>query len=250
MSEFPPLERFISKIDGFIGMKPREKTDYLAYWLTTTKGEAVMPTQIAACFETLDLTPFARLSPYLSEEATKPAGKYVKKPKGYRLERGVYESIKREIEDLPERISVSQEMLNLIDLVKDSHEKSFLSEAIDCYRVKANRATITLVWALTIDHLQRYIFANKLSEFNAALAANPDRRVTVIVNYSDFSDLPENKLIELSRSTRVVTNDQRKILDEKLGIRNSAAHPSGINFSSHKATEFCLDLIPNIVLAL
>jgi hypothetical protein len=87
-----------------------------------------------------------------------------------------------------------------------------------------------------------------LSEFNTALAKNSDKKINKIVNYDDFGELKESKFIEVSKSAGIISNDVRKILDEKLGIRNSAAHPSGIAFSGHKTTEFILDLISNIVL--
>ncbi len=121
-------------------------------------------------------------------------------------------------------------------------------EALNCYRVESYRATIILVWILAIGHLQKYIFDQKLNGFNTALAKNPDKRVQEIVNYDDFSDLPEAKFIELARASKVISNDVRKILDEKLGIRNSAAHPSGIVFNGHKVTEFALDIINNVLL--
>jgi hypothetical protein len=67
------------------------------------------------------------------------------------------------------------------------------------------------------------------------------------VDYDDFSELPESKFIELMRSANIISNDVRKILDEKLGTRNSVAHPSGIIFTGHKTTEFALDIINNIL---
>lgn len=105
-----------------------------------------------------------------------------------------------------------------------------------------------MIWILAIDHLKRYIFKEVLDEFNLALSKNPDKRVKKIIKLDDFDDLPEAKLIELSRAARVVSNDVRKILEEKLGIRNSAAHPSGVGITGHKATEFALDLIGNVLL--
>jgi hypothetical protein len=69
-----------------------------------------------------------------------------------------------------------------------------------------------------------------------------------ITVFDDFSEISESKQIELTKSAGIISNDVRKILNEKLGIRNSAAHPSGITFSEHKATEFALDLIGNVLL--
>ena len=105
-----------------------------------------------------------------------------------------------------------------------------------------------MVWVLTMDHLQKYTFGSKLTEFNAAIGAHPDKKMELIVAYDDFAELKESRVIELMRSAGIISSDVRKILDEKLGIRNSAGHPSGITFSGHKTTEFALDLIENVLL--
>ena len=188
--------------------------------------------------------------PYFSSNAnaSNKSGRYIKSKTGYRLERSILDDIKQEVKNEPKKVQVSQQLTDLVLKIKDSQEKAFLVEALNCYRVEAYRATIILVWILAIDHLQKYIFGQKLNDFNAALAKNPDKKVQKIVNYDDFSDLSEGRFVELTRSANIISNDVRKILDEKLGIRNSAAHPSGIVFTGHKTTEFGLDIINNILL--
>jgi len=52
----------------------------------------------------------------------------------------------------------------------------------------------------------------------------------------------------MMRAANIITNDVRKILDTKLGIRNTSAHPSSVVISDVKATDFILDLIQNVVL--
>ena len=77
---------------------------------------------------------------------------------------------------------------------------------------------------------------------------NREKKVTLISQLDDFSVLTEDKFILLMRSANIISNDVRKILDEKLGTRNSAAHPSGVAITGHKATEFVLDLVQNVLL--
>jgi hypothetical protein len=138
----------------------------------------------------------------------------------------------------------------LMSRVTDPREHAFLKEAMDCYRVRAFRAAIVMIWILSVHHLEKFIHSNSsaLGQFNTALSKNPDRRVKVISKPEDFSELSEVKLIELMRAADLISNDTRKLLDEKLGIRNSAAHPSDLVFDGHKATEFSLDLIQNVLL--
>lgn len=243
------LNLFASRFPDFASWTATQQTDYLVYHLLSLPSiESVTVADVEKCFELLDLRPYSRSKVYFSEELKKKGGRYVKHAKGYRLERAAYDAIRIAVDAEPTRVHVAKELTDLVPKVKDSQERGFLEEAIRCYRVESYRATIVMVWVLTMDHLQKYTFGNKLAEFNAAIAAHSDKKMQPIVSYDDFSELKEVRVIELMRSAGVISNDVRKILDEKLGIRNSAGHPSGITFSGHKTTEFALDLIVNVLL--
>lgn len=243
------LEAFISLFDNFSSWDVRKQVDYICYFLTSISGKkGVSPKEIQECFTQLSLKDYSRLPQYLSENTRDSKGKYVRIDEGYRLERRTFDEINMAVKNEPVKIQVSKQLEELISKINDSNEKSFLIEAINCYRVESYRATIVLIWILTIDHLQNYIFGNKLNDFNEALSKNPDKKISKVISYDDFGDLKESKFIELTRSAGIISNDVRKILDEKLGIRNSAAHPSAITFTEHKTTEFILDLINNVVL--
>ena len=69
----------------------------------------------------------------------------------------------------------------------------------------------------------------------------------VINTKDDFGDLKESVFIEACRGANIITNDIRKILDTKLGIRNSFAHPSTIMLPKSKALEFIEDLVNNVI---
>jgi len=243
------LNDFIAKFDDFVTWSMTQQVDYIAYCLTADNDEAVTASTIDAAMHSLRLKPYKRLRQYMSENASDAKGKYVKiKTGGYRLTKAKYDEVDRLVKQEPTKVAVSSQLTDLVDQVTDGSEKSFLAEAINCYRIEAYRGFIIMVWIVTMDHLQKYIFANFLTEFNTALAKSPDKKIKKIVNYDDFSDLAEYKLIELARSASVISNDVRKLLDEKLGTRNSAAHPSGIKISGHKATEFAIDVIDNVLL--
>ncbi|MDH4656012.1 hypothetical protein E8E75_23985 [Pseudomonas sp. BN606] len=139
---------------------------------------------------------------------------------------------------------------NLLPNVTDLHEQSFLQEAIDCYEIGARRAAIVMTWMLAVDHLCKYTFEKHLGDFNQVLSLNADKRVkiTAVTKEDDFSEIPEGKFIELLRQAGIITNDVRKILEVKLGIRNTAAHPSAISVSEVKATDFIIDLVENVVI--
>jgi hypothetical protein len=70
----------------------------------------------------------------------------------------------------------------------------------------------------------------------------------VITRMSDFSDeLKESETLEVCRTAGIITSDVYKILHQKLGIRNSAAHPSDIVIKQLQVEEFIDNLITNVV---
>ncbi len=246
------IREFVDQFDGFSKWDGRKQVDYLAYFLIVVVGQPSFSSrEMEESFDILSMKPYSRVGPYLSEHANKgKGGRYIKVGREYTLERSVLDEIRKNVEDEPKRILVSQQLTSLMGKVTDPQEHTFLKEATDCYRVGAFRATIILVRILVINHVEKFIFsdAKTLAEFNSALAKNPDKKLKVISSREDFSDLSEVRLIELMRAANLISNDVRKVLDEKLGIRNSAAHPSALVFDGHKATEFSSDLVQNVLL--
>lgn len=132
--------------------------------------------------------------------------------------------------------------------VADPQRRDFLAEAISCLEVGARRATVVLSWIATLDHMHDYVLAHGLAAFNAALAKQPGKISNLtITKKDDFGDLKESEFITVCRSAGLVTSDVRKILDEKLGFRNSCAHPSSIAVGDSKVLSFVEDLVDNII---
>ena len=137
----------------------------------------------------------------------------------------------------------------LVGKISGDAEQKFLAEAIACLEVDARRATVVMVWLMTIDHLQRYVLAHKLAEFNSAWAQRGDCRGRQIVTQDDFLEVKdESAFIEILRSAAIITKDIRKILDEKLGFRNTCAHPNDIVIPEFKVLAAIEDLVYNVVL--
>jgi hypothetical protein len=247
------LESFLQQIPSIGEQSSTALIDYFVYFLTVVaKEDVATPAGVERCFEIAKLHKYSNISMYLSRHSKKVKGKpsnYIKTKLGYHLERNAELEIQKTLHSGPARQETSHLLRGLITMIGDQHKKSFLQEAIDCYEIGARRASIVMVWILTVHHLYEYIFSKELSAFNAALAKNTDKRIkiTSITKLDDFSEIPENKFIELARSAGVISNDVRKILDTKLGIRNSAAHPSSVSISEIKATDFIIDLVENII---
>ena len=247
------LESFLQQIPNIAEQSSASLVDYFVYFITVIlEDEAATPASIERCFEITKLQKYSNISAYLSRHSKKARGKtakYLKLKPGYHLERNAELEIQKSLHSGPSRQGTSYLLRAMLPKIEDSNKRAFLQEAIDCYEIGARRASIVLTWILTINHLYEYILANELSTFNAALAKNKDKRVKVtsIAKIDNFSEIPEGKFIELARSAGILSNDVRKILDVKLGIRNSYAHPSTISISEVKATDFIIDLVDNVI---
>ena len=64
----------------------------------------------------------------------------------------------------------------------------------------------------------------------------------------DFGDIKEVNFIGAMRGAKIISNDVRKMLDEKLGIRNTCAHPSVVEVHESKVLNFVEDLVDNVIL--
>jgi hypothetical protein len=247
------LEDFTSTINGFFKFRTRDQIDYFVYFITIEKGTGTtQATSIRECFLLLDLLPYSNISAYLSDNLKykdRFPPKFIRIKNGYQLHRNHRTLIEGNLNKKPVKAKVSKELTDLLKYVKSPDENEFLKEAIKCFEVSAYRASIIMVWNLTIDHLFLYILKHKLTDFNLALSKNTDKRIkiTSVSKRDDFNEIPENKFIEFCRSSGIISNDIRKILDEKLGIRNTYAHPSNLKIPESKALEFIEDLIINVV---
>jgi hypothetical protein len=245
------VNRFYSGIKDVHALKSTDLVDYFAYFLTLESGESVATTTaIDNCFRACDLSPPKNTSAYLSKHLNGKSVKFVKVPGGYRLQRAYKDQLAFSLGASVGVTQTSAELRKLEAKLPAGTEKGFLKELVDCFEIGANRAAIVMCWILVLDHLYEYVLKHHLSAFNAALSKNADKRVrvSVVTSRDDFSDIPEGKFIEFLRSAGIVSSDVRKILDEKLGIRNTSAHPSAVAIKPSKVVEFIDDLVENVVL--
>jgi hypothetical protein len=146
------------------------------------------------------------------------------------------------------KIKLKNDLQFLTEKIKSDESREFLEEAVSCLNVGAKRAAIVMTWILTIDTLQEYIFTrkNKLDDFNKEWLKTNNKNKS-ITNIKEFSDIKEERFIELCRASGIIDNNERKILDVKLGIRNTASHPNKIKIKDSKVIDFIEDLIENIL---
>lgn len=247
-----------SEIDRFYASIPPEGKrsqssliEFFVYFLCVDSAkDSATPADVETCFRECDLEVPKNVSARLNEGVKSRPAKYLKTQTGYKLQRHSREALSAKLGASTAARTAEVSLRKLESKLTDGPSSKFLAEAIDCLEIGAYRAAIVMGWILTVDHLIAYIVANGLPEFNEVLAKNTDRRVRVskIENRDDFGDIPEKKLIEFSRSASLISNDVRKVLEQKLDVRNSAAHPSTVSFSRVKAVDFLEDLIENVIL--
>lgn len=163
-----------------------------------------------------------------------------------------HRTAKKELDDtylgIKHKREVSNTLRDLIIELTGSEQKKYLEEAISCFEIKAFRASIIMTWLLAMDVIYEFILIPKnLTVFNLAIQTHGKYKKITISIKDDFSNIKESDFIELLRVSKLTTNDVRKILDEKLGVRNSCAHPNTIEILDYKAIGFIQDLVTNVV---
>lgn len=208
------------------------RIDIFVYFLTEEAGQAsVSVKDVEQCFRECHLRVPKPVAPHMSRGLSSKPPKFIKVDGGYRLERHPKERLAALVGAETAVLDIPADLRRLLEELSEGARKEFLRETLACFGVHAYRATVTLAWLLTLDHLFELILTKHLDAFNKVLAANTDRRVRIasVAVRDDFGEMPEGKFVEFCRSAGVVSGDVRKILDEKLGTRNSVAHPSGVS---------------------
>jgi len=111
-----------------------------------------------------------------------------------------------------------------------------------------------MTWNLAYSHLLHWILdgATRHNDFNAAIPRRyPHKKPLIIVTkYDDFEELKESEVIEVCNTAGLVNSNIIRILREKLGKRNAAAHPASVVFVQSQADDVVTDLVNNVVLSL
>jgi len=252
-----PLE-FLSQFPNQSDFSRKSKILLFAYYLRRHQGTAeFMPPEIGACFRSALLrqpTDLSTLLGKLSQGRDSPlirgrGQRYALSINGLKEVEAITPPEPSPEEGLSNFLKAAVPYLKkTVAKVQDERRREFLAEAIACLGVEARRATIVMTWLATVDHLYDYVLTHKLADFNSALSKRTDRLSNLsMASKDDFAEIQESKFIEVLRSARVITNDVRKILDEKLGTRNSCAHPSTIDVKDAKVMSFIEELVDNVI---
>lgn len=239
---------FAADIPQFARRSSPEKIEIFSWFLhEVRKQERVSAADISACFDAAHESRPLNVHRDLQRLCERKPPRMLRDSKGYRLS-----AIARR--ELGERLKVRQSTIRTTALldglsgrIRDPAHQAFLAEALVCFRNQAYRAAIVMSWNLAYSDVTHRILANDIDRFNRQRAkAFP--KTKEITKRSDFEDLKESVVLEIARGAGLLSASSFKILDEKLGKRNTAAHPSMIVVSAVTAEEVISDLVENIIL--
>jgi hypothetical protein len=162
------LHELVEQVAGFDKLPSRDKIRLFAWYLHTHKSmEHFGSDHMRACFKELHLVP-GDVGKYVLRMASMNTPDLVRERPGFKLTRTVRTQLDAKYGTHPSMQAVSKLLADLPDRVPDMAEKVFLSEAIDCYRVRAYRACIVMTWNLAFNHLLNWILRDpaRLQAFN------------------------------------------------------------------------------------
>jgi hypothetical protein len=227
----PPItaDKFISGIPNFDTLSVSQQTDLLALYLLEHSGASeITASGIDSLRVALHLAPHSRLAQYLSEQVKRrrgrTAGKYIRKQKGYALERGAVKKLESDFLGRRSAVNVSASLRGTLSAIGDPAVRAYLDETVACYENNLLRSTIVLSWCVAYGLFRSWLFRNHLPTLNAAMAAwKQPFQIKVL---DDFQELNESVVIDTAKKTGLITKEQFKTLKQALDIRNSFAHPT------------------------
>jgi hypothetical protein len=250
------LRDLVRRVDNYAAWNHAEKIKFFAWFLHSHMGvDRLKAADLKRRYDDLHEEPPSNIGPFLNEMEKRKPKVFIKDSRGYYLVgslRNAFDSAygQREI-----TVQVTRLLSDLPDKIPSLVERDFFNEALICYRHGAFRAAIVMSWNLAYDHLCDYVLKNHLAKFNHQWPVrfpkqHAKARVSAIASRDDFGELKESEVLEVCKSAGIISQDLFKIMDQKLGRRNTAAHPNTVTITQLQVEDFVSDLVNNVVLAL
>lgn len=246
------LHEVVAQIGQFSRWNHTERIKFFAWHLHTHKGkDHFQAVEVTKCFRELHLDPPPSIHPLLNALVNRSPKILLRGARGYSLERATRDVFTKKYGDRAATVHVDKLLSELPSKVPNLAERTYLDEALQCFRIKAYRASIVMAWNLAYDHLCQCVLTNHLADFNTQLPKTyPKADVQSITKREDFTELKESQVIQVCKSAGIISHNVNKVMKEKLDRRNIAAHPSTVSTSQLTAEEFIKDLVENVVLVL
>lgn len=248
------LAEFARNIPGLAGLPHAEKIKLFSWFLHEKRNQQTLRVaDIRSCYSELHFDLPGNLARSIDALTEKRPPELLKQQSSYRLHANVRTEFERRFGKPQSNITVEAALASLPGKIADESERQFLEEVLVCYRYRAFRGAIVMAWNLAYDHLVRWILADvgRLSTFNQAIGKrNPKKAHIVIVRREDFEDLKEDEVIDIAANLPEITANVKRVLKEKLGRRNTYAHPSTLIIAQPQVDDMVTDLVNNVVLRL
>lgn len=246
------VKEFVANNPSFYSMKGPDQVLALA-WVSEAveKRQSFGANYLRSCFRAVGVEP-PDLSVYLPRIMAKKPRQLLCQGDAYTLSGPMRLALDKKYGNDNAPVVVKRAIADLSARFSDAAERTFFDETIACYRVKAYRAAIVMMWNLAYSHLRDWLLADadRLAILNDKLATQKKEKIVVIKSADEFGWLKENELLEVLLTTKTIDKTTHTILKEKLGKRNLAAHPGTHEISQLQADEVIHDLATNIIFKL
>ncbi|MGB9485776.1 MAG: hypothetical protein WCD04_06665 [Terriglobia bacterium] len=246
------LEELRQAVPSLSQLGHPDKIKLFGWYLHTHKAMShFWGKDLGVCYDMLHLARPSDFGGYLFNLVK--AKQLLKSASGYRLENGVREGLDSKYGRRASTVVVTELLRSLPERIPNLAERAYLDETLRCFTAEAFRASVVMCWNLGFDHLCEFVLADaaRLADFNAQLPKSfPKADIRSVSKRDDFTELKESQVLQVCKSSNIISGSLHKVLKEKLDRRNIAAHPSGVTTSQPTAEEFVKDLIENVVLKL
>ena len=247
------VKEFVRQAPSFSAKNHPEKIRAFGWFLHSQGQERFGAADLKRCYDASNLAKPVNMQRFLDSLAEKRPPELLKDAGGFRLAQEVRDRLDLVYGKAEVVIVVERMLTDLPGKIADEAERLFLDEALTCYRHRAFRAAIVMVWNLAYDHVARWVLADptRLAEFNAGIPARNRAKAHVkITTRDDFAELTEGEAVDILGGVTGVTDNMKKMLKEKLGRRNTYAHPSTMIVDRPQVDDMITELVNNAILRL
>ncbi|WP_010586684.1 hypothetical protein [Schlesneria paludicola] len=246
------VSEFVASVSGFERLNFTEKIKRYCWYLTSHAGKhRFSASDIAKCFDDSLCSKPSSIGPFLKSLTDQKPAFLHRRGNVYELSRQAIIKLEAKLGQRATTVAVHSLLQTLPSRISILSERTYLEEALICFRNGAFRATVVMTWNVAYDHLCNLILNAHLAHFNSQLPKSyPKADIQAVAVRDDFECLKESQVLQVAKSANVISGSVHKIMKEKLDRRNIAAHPSGVIITQLTAEDFVVDLIQNVVLKL
>lgn len=256
MAPVSELERLVESIAEFQSWGHGEKLKFFAWFIHSKRDEDRFdPAGLRRCYDEVGIEKPSNVNPYIATLEKQKPKDMLRDGRGLYLPKHVKDSFEQRYGQRESTVQVTKLLAELPQQVPDLPQRTFLDEALTCFRHRAFRAAMVMAWNLAYHHLCSFVLNNKRAEFNQrwpvnypGMHKNGQKQIAKIEDFAD--ELKESEVIAVCASARIITGDMQNVLTVGLRRRNTAAHPSSATITPLQAEAHIEDLVLNFVLKL